>query len=79
MSSVVTAYVLVDTLTGEVDRIREAIAGIDGVTGVFIVAGDADLIAKLEVDDPSAVKDITVSMVGGIRGVNRTETYVAMS
>ena len=74
----VTAYVMVKALTGDADRLRDAIAEIDGVAEVHIVAGDVDLIAKLDVDSPAAVKEIAADAIREIDGVDSTQTYVAM-
>ena len=74
----VTAYVMVKSLTGEADRIKNDIASIDGVGEVHIVAGDVDLIAKVEVDSTAAVKDIAASQIHGVDGVDSTQTYIAM-
>ncbi|NIU71040.1 MAG: Lrp/AsnC family transcriptional regulator [Actinobacteria bacterium] len=74
----VTAYVMVKALTGDADRLKDEIAGVDGVEGVHIVAGDVDLIAKLQVDAPSDVKEIAANRIHAIEGVDDTQTYIAM-
>jgi len=74
----VIAYVMVKANTGEADRLREAIAAVDGVIDVNIVAGDIDLIAKLEVDTPADVKEIVADGLQSTGGVENTQTYIAM-
>lgn len=74
----VTAYVMVKTLSGEADRIRGDIAAIDGVAEVHIVAGDVDLIAKVEVEDTAAVKQVAAEQIYAVDGVDSTQTYIAM-
>jgi DNA-binding Lrp family transcriptional regulator len=74
----VLAYVMVKAHTGDADRLREEIAGLDGVGEVHIVAGDVDLIAKLRVDSPDDVREIAASAVRSLDGVEDTRTYVAM-
>ena len=74
----VTAYVMVKANTGEADRLRDDILAIEGVESAHIVAGDVDLIAKVHVDTPAAVKDVTATEIQGIDGVERTQTYIAM-
>ena len=74
----VTAYVMVKSLTGEADRIRADIAAIEGVEEVHIVAGDVDLIAKVDVDTTAAVKDIAATQIHAVDGVDSTQTYIAM-
>jgi len=74
----VIAYIMVKASTGEADRLRRQIDDIDGVLDVHIVAGDVDLIAKIEVDTPAEVKDVAATSIQGIRGVEGTQTYIAM-
>ena len=74
----VTAYVMVKAHTGDADRLRSEIEGIDGVTEAHIVAGDVDLIVKVSVDTPAAVKDAAATYVQDIEGVESTQTYIAM-
>jgi DNA-binding Lrp family transcriptional regulator len=74
----VTAYIMVKSLTGEADRLRNSLLDIDGIVDVHIVAGDVDLIAKAIVDEPADVKAIAADQVHDIDGVDETQTYIAM-
>ncbi len=74
----VTAYIMIKSLTGEADRLRNELLEIDGIVDVHIVAGDVDLIAKAEVDEPADVKAIAADQVHAIDGVDETQTYIAM-
>ncbi|WP_254862313.1 Lrp/AsnC family transcriptional regulator [Halovivax gelatinilyticus] len=74
----VTAFVMIKANTGEADRLQEEIEAIDGVVSAHIVAGDVDLIAKTDVANPAAVKDISATKIQGIDGVEGTQTYIAM-
>ena len=74
----VTAYILIKANTAEADRLHQAIKAIDGVESAHIVAGDVDIIAKVSVDSPGAVKEIAADEVGPISGVESTRTYIAM-
>ncbi|NIB99875.1 Lrp/AsnC ligand binding domain-containing protein [Halobacterium sp. R2-5] len=74
----VTAYVLVKANTGEADRLLDEIASVDGVTDAHIVAGDVDVIAKLDVESPTDVKDIAANTIQHTDGVEDTETYISM-
>ncbi|MFC7082540.1 Lrp/AsnC family transcriptional regulator [Halorussus caseinilyticus] len=74
----VTAYVMVKANTGEADRLKNAIMDLDGVIDAHIVAGDVDIIAKLDVDSPADVKEIAADGIQGIQGVEDTQTYIAM-
>lgn len=74
----VTAYVMVKSIIGEVDDIRDAVKAVDGVVDAHIVAGDVDVIAKLVVESPDAIKDLVADHVHGIEGIDNTTTYIAM-
>lgn len=74
----VLAYVMVKAITGDADRLAEEIGAIDGVVDVHIVAGDVDLIAKIDVESPEQVKEIAAEGIHGIDGVENTQTYIAM-
>ena len=74
----VTAYIMIKANTGEADRLRSDVEGIDGVEHAYIVAGDVDIIAKVSVDSPGEVKDVAATQIQGIDGVEDTQTYIAM-
>ncbi|MCQ4332733.1 Lrp/AsnC ligand binding domain-containing protein [Natronomonas sp. F2-12] len=74
----VVAYVMVKAHTGNAGRLREDIEATDGVVSAHIVAGDVDVIAKLEVDSPAMVKDIAADAIRTLSGVEDTHTYIAM-
>jgi len=74
----VAAYVMVKANTGEADRLKGSILDVDGVRDAHIVAGDVDLIVRVEVDQPAEVKAIAADGIQGIRGVEDTHTYIAM-
>ncbi|MFC7046906.1 Lrp/AsnC family transcriptional regulator [Halobacteriaceae archaeon GCM10025711] len=74
----VTAYILIKAYTGEADRLLEEVSALDGVVDAHVVAGDVDLIAKVEVDSPADVKAIAADHIQQVEGVEDTETYIAM-
>ena len=74
----VLAYVMVKALTGDADRLKHDIEAIEGVVDVHIVAGDVDLIAKVEVESPQDVKEIAAEGIRAIEGIESTQTYIAM-
>ncbi|PSQ07551.1 transcriptional regulator [Halobacteriales archaeon QS_5_70_15] len=74
----VVAYVMVKAYTGEADRLRDDIKAVAGVVSAHIVAGDVDIIAKVEVDTPADVKQVSATEIQNTDGVEDTRTYVAM-
>jgi DNA-binding Lrp family transcriptional regulator len=74
----VIAYVMVKAHTGEAGRLRGDIEAVEGVESAHIVAGDVDIIAKVDVGSPAAVKEIAADAIQGLDGVEDTHTYIAM-
>ncbi|WP_435156091.1 Lrp/AsnC ligand binding domain-containing protein [Haladaptatus sp. DFWS20] len=74
----VTAYVLIKANVPSVERIRDTITELDGVVTANIVAGDVDIIAKIDVDTPANVRETVTSGILTIHGVESTHTYMAM-
>ena len=74
----VTAYVLVKANTGEADRLKRELVAMPDVTAAHIVAGDVDLIATVDSDDPAGVKAVASTAMTDIEGVERTQTYIAL-
>lgn len=74
----VVAYVMIKAHTGDADRLKADITDVDGVVEASIVAGDVDLIAKVEVDSPADVKDVAAAGIQRIDGIEDTQTYIAM-
>ena len=74
----VIAYVMVKAYTGEADRLKREIEAVEGVVSAHIVAGDVDVIARVEVDSPADVRQVAATEVQNIEGVEDTTTYIAM-
>jgi DNA-binding Lrp family transcriptional regulator len=74
----VRAYVMVKAHTGEADALRDAIEGIDGVEKAYIVAGDVDFIATVNVESTADVKAVAATEIQNLEGIEDTQTYVAM-
>ncbi|MFB6093878.1 MAG: Lrp/AsnC family transcriptional regulator [Halanaeroarchaeum sp.] len=74
----VIAYVLITADTGEVDRLLDEVSAVDGVVDAHVVAGDVDLVAKIDVESPQDVKRVAADAFQSIDGVVDTETYIGM-
>ena len=73
----ISAIVLINA---EVDRIPEvaaAIAEIDGVTEVYSVTGDVDLIALVRVHAHEEFADVIADKLNKVSGVLLTQTHIA--
>ena len=73
----ITAIVLI---TADVDRIPEVaaeIADIEGVSEVYSVAGDADLVAMVRVRAHEQLADVIADRLNKVSGVTGTNTHIA--
>ena len=67
-------------VTVEADRIPEVaeeIAGLTGVTEVYSVAGDVDLIAIVRVKQFDSIADVIAGRLSKVPGVISTDTHIA--
>jgi DNA-binding Lrp family transcriptional regulator len=74
---VISAIVLI---SAEVDRIPEvaaAIAELDGVSEVYSVTGDIDLIAVVRVRHHEELADVIADQLNKVSGVLGTQTHIA--
>jgi DNA-binding Lrp family transcriptional regulator len=74
---VISAIVLI---SAEVDRIPEvaaAIAELKGVSEVYSVAGDVDLIAVVRVRHHEELADVIADQLNKVSGVLGTQTHIA--
>ncbi len=73
----VNAVVLIQCEIDAIAEAAEAIAGIDGVTEVYSVAGEWDLVAIIRVMEHEDLARVIPGGVGKVEGVARTETLIA--
>jgi DNA-binding Lrp family transcriptional regulator len=74
---VITAIVMIATETDKIPEVAEAIADLDGVSEVYSVAGDADLIAIVRVREFDAIADVIAGRLSKVPGVMHTDTHIA--
>jgi len=72
-----TAIVLIDTDAARIPEVAAAIAEIPGVTEVYSVTGEVDLIALVRVREHDDLADVIADKASKIEGVIRTQTYIA--
>ena len=72
-----TAFVLVDADPAFIAGLGRALAALDGVTEVYSVTGDEDLIAVLRVADHEQIARIVTEEIAALDGVMRTRTMIA--
>jgi DNA-binding Lrp family transcriptional regulator len=67
-------------VTVEADKIPEvaqALADVDGVSEVYSVAGDVDLVAIVRVREFDAIADVIAGQLSKVPGVLHTDTHIA--
>jgi len=72
-----TAIVHIDCATDAIPEVAEALAAQPGVSEVYSVAGNADLIAIVRVSHFDDIAEVIAGRISKTPGVVNTETYVA--
>jgi DNA-binding Lrp family transcriptional regulator len=76
-AGVITAIVMVTAATDAIPEVAEAIAALDGVSEVYSVAGDVDLVAIVRVREFDQVADVIAGHLDKVPGVLDTSTHIA--
>ena len=77
MCGMITAIVMVSVEADKIPEVAQAIADLDGVSEVYSVAGDVDLIAIVRVREFDAVADVIAGRLSKVGGVLHTDTHIA--
>lgn len=72
-----TAIVHIDCATDSIPEVAEALAAQDGVSEVYSVAGNTDLIAIVRVPQFDDIAEVIAGRISKTPGVVNTETFVA--
>jgi DNA-binding Lrp family transcriptional regulator len=75
--AVVTAIVMVSVETDKIPEVAQQIAELDGVSEVYSVAGDADLIAIVRVREFDQIAETIAGRLSKLPGVVDTDTHIA--
>ena len=73
----ITAIVFVKADVDRIPEVAEAIAALDGVTEVYSVTGQIDLIALVRVRNHEDVATVVADRLNKVGGVTSTETHIA--
>jgi len=74
---VITAIVRVKTAVDRVGEVAEAIADLPGVTEVYSVTGEFDLVALVRVRAHEELAQVIPGQLNKVDGVVATETHIA--
>jgi DNA-binding Lrp family transcriptional regulator len=74
---VITAIVLISAQVDRIPEVAEAIADIQGVSEVYSVTGDVDLVALVRVRRHEELADVIADRLNKVGGVTGTDTHIA--
>ena len=72
-----TAIVHIDCATDSIPEVAEALAALPGVSEVYSVAGNVDLIAIVRVQDFDEIAEVIAGRISKTAGVLNTESHIA--
>ena len=73
----ITAIVMVSVETDKIPEVAETLADLDGVSEVYSVAGDVDLVAIVRVREFDQIAEVIAGRLSKVPGVVHTDTHVA--
>lgn len=68
---------MIDAATDSIGEVATAIADLEGVSEVYSVAGDVDLVALVRVREFDEVADVVAGRINKVAGVIDTATHIA--
>lgn len=75
--ALVTAVVLMEVERGTVDTVAQELLKLEGVTEVFSVAGQYDLVALLRTRTNEQIADLVTDKIRDLPHITRTQTLMA--
>lgn len=73
----ITAIVLVNCDVSRIPEVAQDLAALDGVSEVYSVTGDADLVVMVRVRQHEQLADVIADRVSKVTGVTGTTTHIA--
>jgi DNA-binding Lrp family transcriptional regulator len=73
----ITAIVMITTESDKIPEAAQQIAELDGVSEVYSVAGDVDLIAVVRVREFENIAEVIAGRLSKVDGVLHTDTHIA--
>jgi DNA-binding Lrp family transcriptional regulator len=73
----ITAIVFVKADVARIPEVAEELAALDGVSEVYSVTGEIDLIALIRVRRHDEIADVVADQLNKVPGVIDTETHIA--
>lgn len=73
----ITAIVMVRAAVDRIPEVAQAIADLEGVSEVYSVAGDVDLVVMVRVRRHEELADVIAGRLNKVAGVRETQTHIA--
>ncbi len=73
----VTGIALINVEHGQIQNVAEALVDIEGVSEVYSVSGNYDLVAIIRVRDNDRLAELMTDRLGHVAGVSSTHTMLA--
>ncbi|MDO9042143.1 MAG: Lrp/AsnC ligand binding domain-containing protein [Desulfocapsaceae bacterium] len=73
----VTSIILINAERTKINEVAEQIAGLDGISEVYSVSGNYDLIAIARVTSNEELADLVTKKLLGINSILKSETMLA--
>lgn len=73
-----TAIILVNLERSKLKTLGERIKHIQGITEVYTVAGEYDLVAIFRTKDPKRLSQLVTEDLSNINGITRTKTLISL-
>lgn len=73
----ITAIVFVQADVDRIPEVAQQIAELDGVSEVYSVTGEIDLIALVRVREHDQIADVVADRLNKVPGVTATQTHIA--
>jgi DNA-binding Lrp family transcriptional regulator len=74
---VITAIVNINCAVDRIPEVAQAVAELEGVSEVYSVAGDVDLVALVRVRRHEDLADIIAGRLNKVDGIQATQTLIA--
>ncbi|MEO3783327.1 Lrp/AsnC ligand binding domain-containing protein [Actinocorallia sp. B10E7] len=73
----ITAIVLIQTEVDQINEVAEAIVKLEGVSEVYSITGDHDLLAMVRVRHHDELAEVIPGRISKVPGVVHTDTHIA--
>ncbi|EGL55382.1 MAG: Lrp/AsnC ligand binding domain-containing protein [Pseudomonadota bacterium] len=73
----ITSFILIQTERTKITQVAETLADVDGISEVYSVSGNYDLVAIARVKDNDELATLVTNKIVDIEAITKTETMLA--